>query len=324
MGNSFSSEKVKALRASIKKGDLKSCQALIESIPAGKDEGCIDFIGGKNASTPVLQSIKYDRYSIFELLLTKSDPNFTYKNGWSPLFHSIEHDRPEFIRLLIKKGSNVNAVDRLMKTPLIMSIVYQRAGCLQVLLEQGGADPCISDEKGLTPLMHAAKADKSDCLTLLLSHASSKITINEIDDDGCCALHWASGTNRWDNISLLLQHGADVSIRNNDGLLAVECAGQKKYLGSRPDQIEETKEAFRKAFNEFVAKPAAVSTHSGVAEEVETTKVDEEELGPTLVSNIVVAGKSYLLSNDDDTVYDADTHYPVGKFDSISKSIIFH
>lgn len=77
----------------------------------------------------------------------------------------------------------------------------------------------IKDEDGMSLLHWAADRDFPDILLFLLGN----VDINVKDADGQTALHYAASCGNVKALNVLIDNGADQKIRDDDGLLPVDC-----------------------------------------------------------------------------------------------------
>lgn len=85
----------------------------------------------------------------------------------------------------------------------------QEVGAVEALL-QAGANPNRSTDSGKTVLMYAAeRPDASEQLELLINHGAD---VQARDDSGRTALFYAARADSAENVRLLLQSGASVSV----------------------------------------------------------------------------------------------------------------
>ena len=178
----------------------------------------------------------------------------------TPLNVSIAIDRPDIARILIKYGADVNRLDSRARTPLFYAAVTSNK-ILRTLLSNG-ADPNKQGQEGRTPLMLALMDGESEgaIIKSLLEFGADP---NIQDNSGMTALMWviitrdrapyflinalirtggfrAKGWKTWCmipeiylavkrkiqlmNIKILLDNGADVRIKNHEGMTALTYA----------------------------------------------------------------------------------------------------
>nr|KAG5701434.1 hypothetical protein BaRGS_032766 [Batillaria attramentaria] len=110
--------------------------------------------------------------------------------------------------------------------------------CLQAtwLLLEWGSMPNIRDKWGQSPLHYSICAQFLDTASILLEHmdASAVEIINDKDRYGKTPLHSAADSANVEAIEILLKHGADVNIRNFDGItplmVCAETCGRSKSV----------------------------------------------------------------------------------------------
>lgn len=145
-------------------------------------------------------------------------------------------DSIEFVRLLAAHGADLNArmttntnlgntrLQKMSATPFFVAAQSADANLLRVLAELG-ADPSLKNSENSTALMAATsigtRSPGEDAGTeeevLEAVHALLELgaDINAVDDKGETAMHGAAYKNLPKVVTLLAEHGADVSVWNN-------------------------------------------------------------------------------------------------------------
>ena len=102
--------------------------------------------------------------------------------GWSALHLAAFSGVRETALLLIEHGADVNARARtnFKNTPLQVALLPGQLGTAALLLERG-ADPLVRKVHGFSPLMEAAVLGRRDLVDLLLDHGAE---LNSRADDG--------------------------------------------------------------------------------------------------------------------------------------------
>jgi len=162
----------------------------------------------KFASTPLTEAADANDTATVRFLVEKgADVNARNAIGDTPLILAASHGNVEVIRLLLAKGADVNAVDAPESTqvkngpvalgsftPLLYAAVYAGYDAVKLLLD-AGAKVNAQDVRGMTPLMLAIASDRPD------PHV----------------------------VRLLLERGADTSIKSKDGETAADWARKYNY-----------------------------------------------------------------------------------------------
>jgi ankyrin repeat protein len=123
--------------------------------------------------------------------------------GFTPLMIAARHNRCEIARFLIASGADVNALSSELKNG------------------DGGNPPVWFAAQGV-------KKGRETMVELLLSHSANP---NLAGEGGWAGLHMAAQWNHPDVARILLEHGADIALLDNDDSTALDIA--KKH-GSEP------------------------------------------------------------------------------------------
>jgi len=147
----------------------------------------------------------------------------------------------ETVKFLLNKGIDINLTDEgwLMPTPLESAAANGNAAMVKLFLE-AGANPninrwgcyprlqndCLFYSGTQTPLHYAAIKNYLEIIKILLDHGAD---INMQNDEGNTALHFAVGANKPEMVNLLLSAGADRYIRNKQGYTPLDLANKYWY-----------------------------------------------------------------------------------------------
>ncbi len=199
---------------------------------------------GNNLLHIVAKAAPYqDQHKITEYLIQKGVPvNAKNNDGITPLLYAVEENAAtpenyelgkkafEIIRLLVEAGADPNVgkedyYDEVKnKTPLMYAaqkmyapededegpaIAYK---IIKLLLD-AGADPNLKDSAGKTALHYLADSEvpHPKALEYLLQVGAN---INAQDNNGDTPLHWAIRKKRYDLVKMLVEAGADKTIKN--------------------------------------------------------------------------------------------------------------
>lgn len=120
-------------------------------------------------------------------------------------------DRPALVRALAAAGANVDVQDGCGFTPLSAAARFGQLECVQVLIGAGSRLDA-RDMHGGTPLINGAH--KPHIVEALLVAGAD---VHAATDDGSTALHIAAQHNSVDSCALLVSHGADPTVTDQNG-----------------------------------------------------------------------------------------------------------
>ncbi len=108
---------------------------------------------------------------------------------------------------------DLNSYDVDGMTPLMVASCYGFSTCLDILLNYG-ANPNVQDKQGITAVMFASNG-YPECLKSLLV---KKPNLNLKDAKGWTAIVSAVDCGNLKCVQLLLDHGADINVQDNEGV----------------------------------------------------------------------------------------------------------
>ncbi len=204
--------------------------------------------GGDRKTSPLLSAVERHRPDIVRLLLGHgSDPNeYTllwaatnacWYTWWTSPENLNQRKDDEVVSLLLQAGADPNAKMEYSRKPLHLAAIYGSDRQVHALLKHGTRLE-EKDKEGWTPLLHAVQNGHTHAVRQLLQHGANP---NVRTAEGNTPLHLAAqngvpvelsktmakhGTepkirNRYNNtriLHLLLDHGAELEAKNNDGL----------------------------------------------------------------------------------------------------------
>ncbi|XP_028136944.1 26S proteasome non-ATPase regulatory subunit 10 [Diabrotica virgifera virgifera] len=150
---------------------------------------------------------------VTHLLELGSSVNPSDDTDMTPLILASSAGHTEVVKLLLKKCDDVNHKNAQGHSSLQYAASKGWTEICALLLEKG-ADVNIKDERGSTPLHRAASKGLLSVLGLLLS--SSDIKVNVKDIYGNTPLHYACEEDRKEAAVMLVDHRADVEIKNRE------------------------------------------------------------------------------------------------------------
>lgn len=178
------------------------------------------------ASPLVRPALRGDVATARRLLDAGADPNATDRKRRSALELAVLKQRPEMVRLLLERGANPNIVGPYRNTPL-QHAAERGTGEIAELLIKAGADVNVRGRYGATPLIDAVYGRYSvrhtDVVEALI-RGGADLNATEPRRAGGTALHAAIQRKNVPIAKLLIEAGADVSIRDRRGATPAELA----------------------------------------------------------------------------------------------------
>jgi ankyrin repeat protein len=193
-----------ALFDAVREGNLEKAQKLLE-------KGASVHATDQSHTTPLYLAVLNGHINIIELLLEYgADMNAIAPNGLTPWILAFTHNK--VIELLVGKGANVNAVSEDGESLMHYVSKNGEPTMVSFLLEHG-ANLNVRSKCGHTPLWLAVHSNNEETALLLLRNNAD---CNIADTEGNTPLHKASYFSPA-IIKLLIEHGADLNARNNEG-----------------------------------------------------------------------------------------------------------
>lgn len=181
-----------------------------------------------DGTTPLLWAVYNSSPELVQLLLDAgADPDIANSLDISPLLQASRYGNADMIAALLAAGASVT--DRRPTTEPVL-LAAARSGSLPAvtLLLKAGADPnAVEPLDHQTALMWAVAEGHLDVARALLKAGADpdmQARISELTErknadfpsGGFAALHWAARNGDEPMISLLLEHGANINVRNGD------------------------------------------------------------------------------------------------------------
>ena len=145
----------------------------------------------------------------------------------------------EKVKELVKlRRVDVNAIDKIDMTPLMIACYY---GYLEIakLLIKNGADVNAKDKWDTTALTYACKHGKFEIAELLLDNGAKV----DLKDGGTTALMRAVYKGQFEIVKVLVKNGADPTIKSKEGKTAMDYAKEKhaQYIKRKKEYEENIK-----------------------------------------------------------------------------------
>ena len=153
--------------------------------------------------------------------------NINTQNG-EQLLKDCDSGDFDSVRSLVSGGTSVDFQDEEGddgSTPVINCCSSGQPKILQFLLEQG-ADADVADGVGWTALHYASGNNKPECMTVLLRHG---VVVNAVTMNGETSLWMASMKGNLPTVELLVQAGADIEKADIFGKIPLDKAREEEH-----------------------------------------------------------------------------------------------
>lgn len=209
------------LHVAVRKGYLTIASTLIT---ADSDVNARDY----NGNAPIHEALSSpDGKSIIKKLIDHgADVNTKDSDGRTPLHLVVllSADVP-LAQMLIDNGAVIDARDRVGNTPLLLAIEARNRELSELFLDSG-AKIFSKNNLGLTPALSALRNEEGAVVWFF-----NKARLFETDDEGRTVLHHALiDVTSLDNLSVLLEAGADSLLRDFNGETALHYAVKSQLV----------------------------------------------------------------------------------------------
>ncbi len=214
-----------------------------------------------------------DLESLKKLLNANQNINVQDERGWTPLMSASESGKLEVVKYLLENKAKTNLRNEKGDTALIRASVTGHVEIVKLLII-AGASVHLKNKKGYTPLMKAAERDHVDVMRVLIENGAKVNEVKIPDKDLDTALHLAINEEAEGAVSLLIQKGSNINLKNSDGFTPIMLAIEKenlviiqKLLDAKADLnqvshygdslstlLENKPESLKKLFNEKIIK----------------------------------------------------------------------
>ena len=166
------------------------------------------------------KAAKFDNVSEVKYLLSKGvSPNAVDINGNPMLLLAIKDNSEKVIDLLLSdKKIDVDLSNKSGETPLMMASIQGNLALVQTLVLKNKA---MVDHIGWTPLHYACAKGHFDVAQFLVANGAK---VDALSVGNTTPLMMAVQSGNEQLVKLLLDKGADLQIRNNNGLSAIDIA----------------------------------------------------------------------------------------------------
>ncbi|QCJ41258.1 hypothetical protein FAY30_04745 [Bacillus sp. S3] len=208
-------------------------------------QGCVSSINGEpkkqekereimneGLNKQLLQAAKRgEADTISKLINNGANINVQDSKGRTALMNATYNNDVETAKILIKAGADVNIQDDMKNNPFLYAGAEGYIDILELTIK-AGADPTITNRYGGTALIPASEHGYVDVIKVLLTQTD--IDVNHVNNLGWTALLEAIILNNGDKkqqqtVQLLIDHGANVNIPDNDHVTSLQHAREKGF-----------------------------------------------------------------------------------------------
>jgi len=172
-----------------------------------------------------------DTAGALRLIADGADINLQDARGRTPVMAATHANRVETVGALISAGADINVRDNLKDNPFLYAGAEGLLDILQLLIA-AGPDTRITNRFGGTALIPAAERGHVAVVETLLTHTD--VDVNHINNLGWTALLEAvvlsdGGPRHQQIVQLLIDHAADVTIADKDGVTPLQHAHKRGF-----------------------------------------------------------------------------------------------
>ncbi|KAJ3123096.1 hypothetical protein HK098_002219 [Nowakowskiella sp. JEL0407] len=206
---------------SVNKSDVHKSTALIDAASNGYTE-IVELLLDAGANVDAANELGYTA-----LHLTSSDGNvecasLLLKHGASidlqnhltnetALTLAIDYGHIDIVKILLENNANPNLIGKNLRSPLLIAVENHHNEVIELLLSKS-ADVNLADIFGNFPLYRAAYHEYEDSIKILVAHGANTNLVHRYE--GTTALGVAV---KEDTINALIEGGADINVKNQDG-----------------------------------------------------------------------------------------------------------
>lgn len=213
---------------------LTACNSIEEEQPRSRDD--MEF-GGEERVTLNEQLISSaevgDTERVLQLLQEGADINATDNLGRTAVVAATYQNEVETVKALIQEGANINIQDNQLENVILNSGANGNLEIVRLAIK-AGADMTITNRFGGTALIPAAERGHVEVVKEFLT--TSDIDVNHVN-----RLYWTAlleavilgdgGNEHQEIVQLLVDHGADLTIGDENGITPLEHAEERGFQG---------------------------------------------------------------------------------------------
>ena len=216
----------------VRVGDVNMTKVLLE-----KNPDLAYVIDSKfDRLTPLELAVREGHMVVVKLLLDHMAEHSKGHNFRNALYWASREGRIETVKLLLRYGANIEyRIDNIGPTALHTAVRYGHEELIKLLLKEGIDIDIYLGDYGVTPLHEAITTNETTYaqqLKIARELLEAGADVNAKMGFGETALHKAAIMGRRDLVRLLLDYGADTTLRTKDGSMAIHWAVSGENMSS--------------------------------------------------------------------------------------------
>lgn len=218
-----------------------------------------------------------------KLIENGADPDAVHSSGMAALHIAAQNGNLKLALALLERGANINLPDGEGETAVHYAINCDNPDMLSALLAWM-PDIDIQNSCGYTPLIEAAGCpDKPDLFHLLLTHGAD---YNMSDNEGSRAIHHAAISGHESALKALIDMNVDVNVQDDDQCTALHYATNIIYCNQTMAERKDTLELVKI----LIAAGARVDLRSSV----DNTAFDGGSVGRDVIKVLLASAMDVL------------------------------
>ncbi|MEK4966861.1 ankyrin repeat domain-containing protein [Cytobacillus sp. FSL R7-0696] len=172
-----------------------------------------------------------DKDHLLTLLNIGANINAQDDEGNTAVMAATQQNQMEIVQVLIAHGADINIRNKRLDNVLLYAGAEGLLEIVQLAI-QAGADTTITNRYGGIAIIPACERGHIEVVKELLTHSDTDV--NHIND-----LHWTAlleaiilsdgGKTHQEIVQLLIDHGADITITDKDGVTPLQHARNRGY-----------------------------------------------------------------------------------------------
>ncbi|KAJ3104535.1 hypothetical protein HDU96_008900 [Phlyctochytrium bullatum] len=145
------------------------------------------------------------------------------ENGWPLLFYAISYRQNEIVQYLLDSGHEVEQPSKDFEgnTALMVAAEYRNENAFQMYVRRYPQTIPWENKQGRSALIIATEKAMNAAIVTLLDMGAD---VNCVDGDGSTPLHHAAAWGHFETVAILIQRGANATLKNKRGWIPADYA----------------------------------------------------------------------------------------------------